>query len=93
MRMKIYSWDSVKNLINKYVEMGGEVYKVEGSLQDNFICTLDGYKSLVVREVYLNEWSSGLSVRFYNELPKKYRDVVELFNEGKDAEACERFAA
>jgi hypothetical protein len=29
-------------------------------------------KACVIQERYLNPWSSGHSVRFYNELPKKY---------------------
>lgn len=89
----LYDWESVKKLIDKYTEMGGEVHELTGSLQDNYICTLAGYKSAVVREVYLNEWSSGLSVRFYNKLPKKYEEVIALLDDGEEDKARERFAA
>lgn len=38
--------------------------------------TAPGYKTAVVTEVYLNEWSSAHKVRFYNECPAKYAQAV-----------------
>jgi hypothetical protein len=31
-----------------------------------------GKKSIIINEVYVNQWSSAHTVRMYNKLPKKY---------------------
>jgi len=37
----------------------------------------EGWLSIVVNEVYVNEWSSGHTVRRYRILPKKYQTMIE----------------
>lgn len=77
---KLYSCSAVEKLINVYIEKGGEVTEIEeGSLGYGFLILHgEGLKTTVVKEVYLNEWSSGHTVRKYNKLPKKYAKIIEL---------------
>ena len=30
-------------------------------------------KTVIIKEVFLNEWASGQTIRLYNKTPKKYR--------------------
>jgi len=73
--MKLYSSSAVDKLIANYIERGGETTELdEGVLgHGHLVLTGDGLKTAVVKEVYINEWSSGHKVRFYNETPAKYR--------------------
>lgn len=77
--MTIYSYDAVTKLMNHYIENGGAVYELEeGSLAQGLtVCVCDGYKTAVIKEVYLNEWSSGQTVRLYNRIPKKYDKMID----------------
>lgn len=73
--MKTYTVEAVEKLMKYYLKLGGEVNTIkDGSLTSYglAVMTAKGKKFCIVREVYLNEWSSGLSVKFYNKLPKKY---------------------
>ena len=76
--MKLYTFTQAEQLINKYLSKGGEVHVInEGSLAHGLVvATADGYKSAVIKEVYLNHWSSMQSIRLYNELPKKYQTLI-----------------
>lgn len=77
--MTNYSLSSLQNLINKYIEEGGEAYELqEGVLGLGLVvCRLEGYKSAVIREYYINCWTSGHTCRFYNKLPKKYEVMID----------------
>lgn len=89
---KIYSCRA----IDKFLEKLGDdydVYKIDGSLVDNYIITRDGYKTVVIKEKYLNEWSSGNTIRMYNETPKKYQDVINAILDGDGARAERLFFA
>lgn len=33
-------------------------------------------KFIVIKEVYLNEWSSAHTIRKYNKIPKKYEKIL-----------------
>ena len=76
--MKLYTCSAVENLFAKYDEIGGICYEViPGTLGYGLtICMADGYKSAVITEEYLNQWSSAHKVRFYNVLPKKYAKMI-----------------
>jgi hypothetical protein len=74
--MKHYRLSAVEDLINRYVERGGEVAIeiVEGSLgYGTTICFGDGLKTAVIQERFQNEWSSTHTITMYNKLPKKYQ--------------------
>lgn len=76
-----YTLECCNNLINKYLEKGGNVWTLqEGCLGlGTVLCEGDaiGLKNAIIREIYLNEWSSGHTIRFYNTTPKKYLDMLE----------------
>lgn len=65
--------EQANNLVNQLAELGYMSFCIPGVLQDNFICDLGinhGLKMgrfkmrkyVLTREVYLNEWSSGLEL-------------------------------
>ena len=74
--MGIYTLNSCEELIKKYIN----VYQGEATTIDEGILGLGtvllhsaaGKKSIIIKEVYINEWSSGHTIRMYNKLPKKY---------------------
>ena len=81
--MKHYTIKAVEDLINRYVERGGEVAieVVEGSLgYGTTICFGDGLKTAVIQEHFQNEWSSSHSIIMYNKMPKKYQLMLDHEN-------------
>ena len=72
---KLYSTTACEELINMYLAKGGEAETLEeGSLGLGLMLLKgQGLKTCVIREVYLNEWSSAHKVRFYNSCPQKYK--------------------
>jgi len=77
-RSNLFSSSEISKLINQYLNLGGYITEIEeGSLgHGNLIISAPGYKHVVVKEIYLNEWSSAHTVRFYNKLPKKYENLA-----------------
>jgi hypothetical protein len=78
MQQTIYSAGAGYKLIDHYVnELNGRYCLVkEGSLLDGVvILKAKNSKTAVIREVYINEWSSGYSIRMYNRCPKKYEHL------------------
>ena len=75
---KLYDCSAIEKLMNAYCEHDGNAYTItEGSLgYGEMLLYGDGLKVCIVREVYVNAWSSGHTVRFYNECPKKYREYL-----------------
>jgi hypothetical protein len=72
--MKIYELKTVENLITQYMKKGGHIDEIEEGVLGfgTIILSASGYKYAIVKEVYLNSWSSGHTIKFYNKLPKKY---------------------
>ena len=79
--MKNYSLTACENLISKYVhEYGGEATETrEGVLGLGTVVlhSAEGKKSIIINEFYINAWQSGHSIRRYNKLPKKYKELIE----------------
>jgi hypothetical protein len=77
--MKTYTLDACEKLIKKYDTLGGEILTVrEGVLGlGTVVCCAEGYKTAIINEVYLNSWSSGHTVRFYNKMPEKYSELLD----------------
>lgn len=76
---KFIDCDGIERLMNKYLELGGEVYDelVPGTLgYGTTVMVADGYKSAVIQEHYQNCWSSYHTIRMYNRLPKKYAQLI-----------------
>lgn len=78
---RLYTSQAIQELADYYIENGGDVYEVvEGTLGwGTTIMMRSGWKSIVVKEAYVNEWSSGHTVRRYNSLPKKYQVMLEEY--------------
>ena len=77
--MKMYSLKACENLMEQYIKKNGEAVTLkEGCLGLGLvICFGEGLKTTIIKEVYLNEWSSGHAVRMYNKMPKKYEEMLE----------------
>ena len=81
--MKHYRLSAVEDLINRYVERGGEVAIeiVEGSLgYGTTICFGDGLKTAVIQERFENSQSSTHTITMYNKMPKKYKLILDHEN-------------
>ena len=81
--MKHYTIKAVEDLINRYVERGGEVAIeiVEGSLgYGTTICFGDGLKTAVIQEHFESAWSSTHSITMYKKMPKKYQLMLDHEN-------------
>ena len=77
--MTLYSFTAVEQLMNEYYDRGGLVEIIEeGVLGYGFLIMHGtGLKTSIVKEVYLNEWSSAHTIRMYNKMPKKYEHILE----------------
>lgn len=77
----MYTTTAAENLISRYLDQGGEMLQIqEGTLGvgDVLLYDLSGrLKCYVIREVYLNEWTSAQTIRGYNRIPEKYRRMIE----------------
>ncbi len=40
----------------------------------------EGKKTIIIKEYYINAWTSGHSIIRYNKLPNKYKQVLERRN-------------
>lgn len=70
--------ESVEKLQKLFVKQGLNFVEIVGSLLDNYIFDGEGkFYSFVIKEKYLNEWSSCMTIRRYKRLPKKYKKIME----------------
>jgi len=78
--MKLYDLTTCEKLIETYIDkFNGELYEVyQGTLGLGKLILYNGNgrKSIIIEEVYLNEWSSAHKIRMYNNLPKKYETLI-----------------
>ena len=79
MAAKLYTLDVCEDVISKYVDNDGFIVELTpGSLGYGLtVCFGDGLKTCVIKEVYINEWQSAHTIRFYNQMPKKYAKMIE----------------
>lgn len=79
--MNLYTSEAISNLLDRYIDAGGELYEMrEGVLGHGDLLLYDfsgKLKTIVIREVALNEWSSAHTVRTYNKMPAKYLKMLE----------------
>jgi len=79
-RPKTYTLKTCQELIETYInEFKGSLFQLEeGSLGLGKLILYNGNgrKSIIIEEVFLNHWSSAHKIRMYNELPKKYKTLV-----------------
>lgn len=84
----LHGCDYIKSLISRYYNLGGQVITVEpGCLgYGTLIMFGEKLKTTIVKEIYLNEWSSGHTVRMYNKCPRKYADMITAYYNNDDKE-------
>lgn len=92
--MREISYNTFNNLIEQYQKQNNfEQFTIEGCLLDNYILTADKCKTTIVREKYLNEWSSCYEIIMYNKTPKKYQKIIDLIYDGYIEKANKLFFA
>lgn len=75
----MYTLSSCEDVMNQYINAGGEVITLEEGVLGLglVVCFGEGLKTCIITERYLNEWSSGHIIRFYNKMPKKYATMID----------------
>lgn len=92
--MALYTNDAVEKLIAKYdTTTGGDynIYTITGSLLDNYIIVASGYKTAIIKEVYVNCWTSAYKITMYNKIPAKYAKVIEALENDAEGFASDLF--
>lgn len=91
--MKIYS--NLENEIINYYETheNAQCYIITGCLLDNYILISSNGTCAIVKERYVNCWTSGHTFRKYNQLPKKYMEVIKLLENDEEEKAEKLFFA
>lgn len=90
----IYTLNCINDMLdlyNKTTHGNYDTYIISGCLCDNYILTGENLKTTIIKEYYLNEWSSGCTIRSYKKMPKKYEKVIELLEDEKEQEASDLF--
>lgn len=79
--VKSYTLESLERLIQHYTDRGGQsVTLAEGGVGlGTVILFCDKLKTIVINEFFLNPWSSGHTIRMYNKIPKKYKEMLEKY--------------
>ena len=78
--VKVINLETVEKIIKWYMDNGGEVVELsEGCLgYGRIICTgVKDYPSILIKERFLNEWSSDYYFRCINKLSKKLLKEME----------------
>ena len=79
--MRVSALDNVIKLIDRYIERGGQAHQInEGVLMYGDWILFDSrglWKTIIIKEVYVNEWASKYSVRMYNKTPLKYQKIID----------------
>nr|DAE47483.1 MAG TPA: hypothetical protein [Caudoviricetes sp.] len=88
--MALYNYSAVEKLFSK-LDDDFQIYTISGSLCDSHIVKKDGYKTMIITEKYLNEYSSAVTIRQYNKMPKKYKQVIDLLDDGEIDKASKLF--
>jgi len=83
--MRLYTYKAVDSFVHeRLAPKGYDIHVVPGVLADGYICVApdENKYHFIMRERYLNEWSSGMSMRRYRRLPKWAVDYIR--NESKE---------
>ena len=69
--------ENIKKLIDLYYKKNGDfITLIEGSLgYGTSMLYGKGLKTCIIQEKFLNAWSSTHTIRFYNKMPKKYKNL------------------
>lgn len=76
------------DIIEKYTNKGGTATQIwEGVLlHGDWILHSDcgKLKTIIIKEVYVNSWSSVMTSRMYKKMPAKYKKMLEDFENRSD---------
>ena len=87
--MTLYTHETITEYLNRCINRGQEVYEIPGCLLDSYIVLPDdNYKGAIIKEEYLNEWSSAQSLRFFNKTSKRTQKIIDLLESGDDENAA-----
>ena len=79
--MSNYTLKSCEDLISRYInKYGGEMLTInEGvlGLGTVLLYGAKGKKTAIIKEFFINSWSSGHKVRLYNKTPMKYQKIID----------------
>ena len=77
--MTYYDIEVCEDVIREYAKRDGIVITLkEGCLGlGTVICYGAGLRTTIIRERYLNEWTSAHTIRMYNRMPMKYEKWIE----------------
>jgi hypothetical protein len=90
--MTLYTHETISEYLTRCIERGQEVYEIPGCLLDSYIVLPDEkYKGAIIKEEYLNEWSSAQSLRFFNKTSKRTQKIIDLLESGDEEKAAEIF--
>lgn len=91
-KQALYTNAAVQNLVKQYAEdQNSRIYVIGGCLLDGYILTAPGFKTVIIKDVYIDCWSSAQSIRMYNKTPAKYERVIDLLEEDMEEEAFNLF--
>lgn len=83
--MTYYDCGQVQNLIDRYTKEGGQTFQMrEGSLGYGDLMLYDesgNLRTFIIHEVFQSCWSSVHTIRGYNKMPKKYRNMLDKASE------------
>lgn len=78
--MNLYRLKNCQKLIEQYVyDFNGQCTIIEEGVLGLGTVMLHGAenkKTIIIKEQYLNAWSSAHSIRMYNKTPKKYEKFI-----------------
>ena len=77
--MTYYDLEVCEDVIREYAKRDGIVITLEeGCLGlGTVICYGGGLKTTIIRERFINEWTSAHTIRMYNRMPIKYEKWIE----------------
>lgn len=71
----------IDEFIQKYIKAGGDAYQTEEGTLGSGNWILFDYtgklKNFIIKEVYVNCWTSAHTIHSYRELPEKYKAILE----------------
>lgn len=86
--MTYYDCGQVQNLIDRYTKEGGQTFQMrEGILGYGDLMLYDEsgkLRTFIVHEVFQSCWSSVHTIRGYNKMPKKYRNMLDTASENSE---------
>jgi hypothetical protein len=76
----MYNYKEVDKLLQRYlsIENSNVVQTSESVLGcGNWICTAPNKKTAIIKEVFVNSWTSTHKITLYNKTPKKYLNLIK----------------